>query len=85
MHITNENLDCAIITLFIHNVCNYNCSYCDDYPEMVVNVGPDWKSYIDPIEKCKKNKYSYVEVLGGESHCGLFQDFVDTISPDKFL
>ena len=31
MHITSENLDCAIITLFVHNVCNYACSYCNDY------------------------------------------------------
>ena len=40
MHITNENLDCAIITLFIHNVCNYNCSYCEITPEMVVTLAP---------------------------------------------
>lgn len=85
MHITNENLDCAIITLFIHNVCNYNCSYCDDYHRDGSERWPtDWKPYIDLIEKMqKKNKYLYVEVLGGEPTLWpKFQDFVDTISSD---
>ena len=68
MHITNENLDCCIVTLFIHNVCNYSCSYCSDYHRDGTQRWPeDWEPYLDLIKRLKKrNKYLYVEVLGGE-------------------
>ena len=85
MHITNENLDCCIVTLFIHNVCNYSCSYCSDYHRDGTQRWPeDWEPYLDLIKRLKKrNKYLYVEVLGGEPTVWpKFQDFVDCISDD---
>lgn len=86
MHITSENLDCCILTLFVHNVCNYNCSYCNDYHRDGSHRWPtDWQPYLDLIENVKKrNKYVYVEVLGGEPTVWpKFQEFVDTISDDN--
>jgi len=86
MRITNENLDCAVVTLFIHNVCNYNCSYCSDFHRDGSNRWPeDWQPYLDFLERVKQtNKYLYVEVLGGEPTVWpKFQEFVDTISDDR--
>jgi organic radical activating enzyme len=86
MHITNENLDCCIVTLFIHNVCNYKCSYCNDYHRDGSHRWPDnWEPYINFINDLKtKNKYVYVEVLGGEPTVWpKFQEFVDTISDEN--
>ena len=59
MHITNENLDCCILTLFVHNVCNYSCSYCNDYHRDGSHRWPtDWQPYLDLIQEIKKqNKY----------------------------
>lgn len=89
MHITNENHDCCIVTLFIHNVCNYSCSYCSDYHRDGSHRWPDkWEPYINLITELKKrNKYLYIEVLGGEPTVWpKFQDFVDTISdPNVFV
>jgi len=85
MHITNENLDCCVLTLFVHNVCNFSCSYCNDYHRDGSYRWPtDWQPYIDLIKNVKKqNKYIYVEVLGGEPTVWpKFQDFVDTISDE---
>jgi organic radical activating enzyme len=85
MHITNENLDCCIITLFIHNVCNYNCSYCSDFHRDGSYRWPeDWTPYLNFINDLKqRNRYLYIEVLGGEPTVWPeFQDFVDTISDD---
>jgi len=52
----------------MHNVCNFNCSYCSDYHRDGTSRWPkDWKPYLDLIEKLKtKNKNLYIEVLGGE-------------------
>jgi organic radical activating enzyme len=86
MHITNENLDCCILTLFVHNVCNFSCRYCNDYHRDGSNRWPtDWQPYLDLIEQIKKrNKYVYVEVLGGEPTVWpKFQEFVDTISEEN--
>ena len=86
MHITSENLDCCIVTLFIHNVCNYSCSYCSDFHRDGSQRWPtDWAPYIKLIEELKeRNKYLYVEVLGGEPTVWpKFQDFVDTISSEN--
>lgn len=86
MHITNENLDCCIVTLFLHNVCNYKCSYCNDYHRDGSYRWPDkWDAYINLIDKVKeKNKNVYVEVLGGEPTLWpRFQEFVDYISNDR--
>lgn len=85
MHITNENLDCCIVTIFIHNVCNYRCSYCNDYHRDGTYRWPtDWKPYTDLIDRVReRNKNVYVEVLGGEPTLWpKFQDFVDHISSD---
>ena len=86
MHITNENLDCCIVTLFIHNVCNYDCSYCSDFHRDGSYRWPeDWTPYLNFINDLKqRNRYLYVEVLGGEPTVWpAFQDFVDTISDDR--
>ena len=86
MHITSENLDCCIITLFIHNVCNYSCTYCNDYHRDGSHRWPtDWTDYLNLIADLKKrNKYLYIEVLGGEPTVWpKFQDFVDEISEDN--
>ena len=86
MHITSENLDCCIVTLFISNVCNYNCSYCSDFHRDGSHRWPtDWQPYIKLIEELQeKNKYLYVEVLGGEPTVWpKFQEFVDVISSDN--
>ena len=86
MHITNENLDCCIVTLFIHNVCNYSCSYCSDFHRDGSYRWPeDWTPYLNFINDLKqRNRYLYIEVLGGEPTVWpAFQDFVDTISDDR--
>lgn len=86
MYITNENLDCCIVTLFVHNVCNYSCSYCNDYHRDGSHRWPkDWTKWVDFINDLKKrNKYLYVEVLGGEPTVWpKFQDFVDEISDEN--
>lgn len=86
MHITNENLDCCIVTLFIHNVCNYSCSYCSDFHRDGSYRWPeDWTPYLNFINDLKqRNRYLYIEVLGGEPTVWPeFQDFVDTISDDR--
>lgn len=86
MHITNENLDCCIVTLFIHNVCNYKCSYCNDYHRDGSFRWPqDWDPYIKLIDELKqRNKYLYIEILGGEPTVWpKFQEFIDTISDDN--
>ena len=86
MHITNENLDCCIATLFIHNVCKYRCSYCSDFHRDGSYRWPeDWTPYLNFINDLKqRNRYLYIEVLGGEPTVWpAFQDFVDTISDDN--
>ena len=86
MHITSENLDCCIVTMFVHNVCNFNCSYCSDYHRDGSSRWPkDWTPYLTLIEELKKrNKNLYIEVLGGEPTVWpQFQEFVDTISDDR--
>jgi MoaA/NifB/PqqE/SkfB family radical SAM enzyme len=86
MHITNENLDCCIVTLFVHNVCNFSCSYCNDFHRSGDRRWPtDWAPYLDLITDLKsRNKYLYVEVLGGEPTVWpKFQEFVHTISDEN--
>jgi MoaA/NifB/PqqE/SkfB family radical SAM enzyme len=86
MRITNENLDCCIVTLFMHNVCNYKCSYCNDYHrDGTYRWSDNWEPYINLIDRLKeRNRYLYIEVLGGEpTMWPKFQDFVDYISDDR--
>lgn len=87
--LTNNNPDCAIVTLFMHNVCNYNCSYCSDYHrDGSYRWRDDWTPYLKFLSEVeKRNKYVYVEVLGGEPTLWpKFNEFVDTISkPTTFV
>lgn len=86
MRITNENLDCCILTLFVHNVCNYKCSYCNDYHrDGSYRWSDDWSPYVNLIDQLKqRNQNLYIEVLGGEPTVWpRFQEFVDTISDDQ--
>jgi len=88
MHITNSNLDVCFITIFIHNVCNYSCSYCADYHNdgsysWPVDFEP-YKNFIDNVKS--KNKYVYLEILGGEPTLWpKFQDFVDYVRQDDIF
>ena len=64
MHITSENLDCCIVTLFVHNVCNYRCSYCDDYHrDGSDRWRDDWRPYFELIERIKTYMEHYDEYL----------------------
>ena len=86
MHITNENLDCCFINLFLHNVCNFNCSYCSDYHRNGEYRWPeDITPFVNLINKMKEtNKYIYVDVSGGEPTLWpKFQEFVDTITEEN--
>jgi len=86
MHITNENLDCTIITMFIHNACNFSCSYCSDYHRNGSLRWPqDWTPYLDLIEKQKKRtKYVHIEILGGEPTLWpKFHEFIAAISDEN--
>lgn len=89
MHITSENLDCCVLTIWIHNVCNYNCSYCSDLHRDGSYRWPnDWSPYLKIIEELKqRNKYLYIELLGGEPTVWpKFQEFIDAIdSPNVFI
>lgn len=89
MYLTSNNPECAIITLFVHNVCNYNCSYCSDYHRIGDYRWPsDWTPYLNFIKDLKsRHKFLYVEVLGGEPTLWpKFQDFVLEISgPNVFV
>ena len=83
LHVTNENLDCALVTLFVHNYCNYACSYCSPvhrsnshrWPE---DIGP----FVDFLSNVRKqNKYTYMELLGGEPTIWpKFREFISTVS-----
>jgi sulfatase maturation enzyme AslB (radical SAM superfamily) len=86
MRLDNNNPDCAIVTLFTHNVCNYNCSYCSDYHrDGSYRWSDNWTPWINFIKEVeKRNKYVYVEILGGEPTLQpKFSDFIDTISDDN--
>lgn len=86
MHITNENLDCCFVGLFLHNVCNFNCSYCSDFHRSGNHRWPDdMSAYINLIEKLKKvNKYVYVDISGGEPTLWPnFQKFIDTVAAEN--
>jgi len=86
MRVTNENLDCAIVSFYIHNVCNYSCSYCASHHYDGSHRWPTtWKPYTDFLtEVRKRNKYVFIEIFGGEPTLWpQFQDFIDTVSDDN--
>ena len=88
MEIINSNPDCGVMTFFIHNTCNFKCSYCSEehyggshrWPE-----GQTWDNYLDLIDDMKeKNKYLYIELLGGEPTLWpKFHEFVEYISDEN--
>jgi sulfatase maturation enzyme AslB (radical SAM superfamily) len=88
MHVTNDNLDCCFLTLFVHNLCNYDCSYCDAYhKDGKFRWSDNWDPYINLVNKLKeKHKYLYVDIMGGEPTLWpKFQQFIDTISDNNVL
>ncbi len=82
MKITNENLDCAIVSFYMHNVCNFKCSYCLPHH---YNGDQRWpeetKSYLKFIDKVlETNKHIYIETFGGEPTLWpKLNDFVEEI------
>lgn len=86
MHITNDNHDCCFVTIFVHTVCNYKCSYCNDFHNDGTYRWPEnWEPYINFINQLKKRKkYLYIDLLGGEPTLWpKFQEFIETISDDN--
>jgi organic radical activating enzyme len=86
MHITNENLDCTIITMFIHNLCNFSCSYCSDFHRNGEFRWPqDWTPYVNLIKKQQtRSKYIHIEILGGEPTLWpAFHEFINVISDEN--
>lgn len=86
MHITNENSDCTIITMFIHNACNFRCSYCSELHNSGEHRWPqDWKPYLDLIEKQKqRTRYIHIEILGGEPTLWPeFHEFIESLSDEN--
>lgn len=82
-HVTNENLDCALVTLFMHNYCNFSCSYCSPVHNNKSNRWPDDPApFIDFLAKVRaRNQYTYVEFMGGEPTIWpQFRDFVSAVS-----
>ena len=85
MHITNYNLGVCFVTIFIHNVCNYECSYCADYHNDGSSGWPNsfepYKKFIDEVKA--RNPYVYLEILGGEPTLWpKFQEFIDYMRQD---
>ena len=68
MRITNNNPDCGIVNIMLHNTCNYKCSYCSPYHYDGKYRWPtNWENYIDLIEDMEEhNDYLFISVLGGE-------------------
>ena len=56
MRITNNNPDCGIVNIMLHDVCNYKCSYCHPYHYGGKNRWPaDWENYVDLLNDFEKN------------------------------
>lgn len=68
IHITNDNLDCMMLTIFLHNVCNYSCSYCDDSNRNGSHRWPaDITPYTELVAKIReRHKYISIDLIGGE-------------------
>jgi len=82
-YVTNENLDCALVTLFTHNYCNFSCSYCSPIHHSNSHRWPDdFSPYIQFLNRVRKqSKKIYVEFMGGEPTLWpKFGDFVSAIS-----
>ena len=88
MKITNENLDCTMLSLYMHNVCNYRCSYCAPHH---YNGDKRWPEDIEPylnfLKEIKKtNKYTYIEIFGGEpTMWPKFDKFIEAVSDETTL
>lgn len=86
MHITNENHDCCFVTMFVHTVCNFKCSYCNDFHNDGSYRWPtDWEPYLEFIQKLKqRKKHLYIDLLGGEPTLWpKFQEFINTITDEN--
>jgi len=68
MRITNNNLDCGIVNIMLHDVCNYKCTYCSPYHYGGKHRWPtNWENYVDLLEDMEEhNKYLLISLLGGE-------------------
>jgi len=81
--VTNENPDCALVTLFLHNRCNYSCDYCNTLHRDGSHGWPQdaapFVTFLDRVRQ--RNPHIYVEFLGGEPTLWpRFRDFVNGIS-----
>ena len=58
MEIINSNPDCCIVSLFVHNVCNFNCSYCsDEHRDGSYRWPTNWDGYLDLIDEIKERRH----------------------------
>jgi organic radical activating enzyme len=72
--------------MFIHNACNFSCSYCSDYHRNGSLRWPqDWTPYLELIKKQKKRtKYVHIEILGGEPTLWpKFYEFIEAVSDEN--
>ncbi|HMN69120.1 MAG TPA: radical SAM protein [Bdellovibrionales bacterium] len=88
-HVTSENTECCILTLFVHNVCNFKCSYCNALHNSGSNKWPgDIAPYLELIRRLREsNSHIFVEILGGEpTYWPKFEEFLDRLAaPDVFF
>ncbi len=86
IHLTNENSDCAIVSIVLHNYCNFSCSYCTPTNYGGTHKWPsETKSYLDFLGRIRqRNKYLIVDLLGGEPTLWpQFQSLVNEICDDN--
>ena len=86
MRITNNNSDCGVMHINLHNVCNFKCSYCDPMYYSGDNRWPNsWDGYLDLIDDMKeRNKYLLVSIAGGEpTLMPKFDKFIEYISSEN--
>ena len=84
--VTNENLDCGLVTLFMHNYCNYSCSYCSPIHRDNTHRWPATiDAYVNFLNDVRgRNPYLYVEVMGGEPTLWpQFRKFIDAIADER--
>ena len=84
--VTNENPDCGLVTLFMHNYCNYSCSYCSPVHRDNTHRWPDdITAYVEFLKQVReRNRYLYVELMGGEPTLWpKFREFIDAIADDN--
>lgn len=89
MHLTNSGpKNCAIISYMPHNVCNYSCTYCSAWHNDGSNRwNIDYTSPANFVNEIRvKNKYVYIEILGGEPTLWPnLQNFINEICHDNVV